>query len=63
LNNKLPRLKNEILKGLAELPKGGLVSTDKETIDKQKGILSDVVKQIAKNFFKGLSISYVSLPV
>ena len=32
-------------------------------MDKQKGILKDVLSQLTKNFIKGLGISHMSLPV
>ena len=37
--------------------------TDKEALDKQKGVLSNVAKQLAVNLLKGLSISHISLPI
>ena len=42
---------------------GGLICTDQEALDKQKGVLSHVVKQLAVNMLKGLSISHISLPI
>lgn len=42
---------------------GGLRCTDKEAMERQKGVLKDVVKEFAKNFIKGLGISHMSLPV
>lgn len=32
-------------------------------MERQKGVLKDVVKEFAKNFLKGLGISHMSLPV
>lgn len=32
-------------------------------MERQKGVLKDVVKEFAKNFIKGLGISHMSLPV
>jgi hypothetical protein len=32
-------------------------------LDKQKGVLTDVAKQLAVNLIKGLSISHISLPI
>lgn len=42
---------------------GGLRCTDTEAMNRQKGVLKDVVKEFAKNFIKGLGISHMSLPV
>lgn len=42
---------------------GSLVCTDQEALDKQKGVLANVVKQLAINLMKGLSISHISLPI
>jgi hypothetical protein len=60
---KLPTDKASILKGM-EIPEvGGLLCTDQEQLDKQKGVLSHVVKQIAMNMLKGLPMSHMSLPI
>ena len=59
----LPTNKEEILKGLEEQEYGGLVCTDKEALDKQKGILVDVLKQLTINLLKGLTIAHISLPI
>jgi hypothetical protein len=40
-----------------------MVCTDEEMLAKQKGVLSHVVKQLAVNLLKGLSISHMSLPI
>ena len=37
--------------------------TDQEALDKQKGVLANVAKQLAVNLLKGLSISHISLPI
>jgi hypothetical protein len=42
---------------------GGLVCTDQEALNKQKGVLAHVAKQLAINLLKGLSISHISLPI
>ena len=42
---------------------GCLVCTDQEALDKQKGVLSNVAKQLAIVLLKGLSISHISLPI
>jgi hypothetical protein len=31
-------------------------------LDKQNGVMSDMVKQIAVNMWKGLGISHISMP-
>jgi hypothetical protein len=51
------------LKGLELQADGGLLCTDQAVLDKQKGILSNVAKQLAVNLMKGLSISHISLPI
>jgi len=40
----LPCLKADILQGLEPAPNGGLVCTDQEALNRQKGVLSHVVK-------------------
>ena len=40
----LPTFKEDILKGLETQEFGGLVCTDKEALEKQKGVLVDVLK-------------------
>jgi hypothetical protein len=40
----LPTKKEELLKGFTEPPFGGLVCTDQEAMERQKGVLVDVVK-------------------
>ena len=42
---------------------GGIVCTNKEMLDKQRGVLSHVAKQLVVNAMKGLSISHMSLPI
>lgn len=51
------------MKGLELQADGGLLCTDQAVLDKQKGILSNVAKQLAVNLMKGLSISHISLPI
>lgn len=51
------------MKGLVEPPYGGLVCTDEEAMERQKGVLVDVVKQLAVTLLKGLTISHISLPI
>lgn len=59
----LPTSKAEILQGLEVTSKGALICTDQEALDKQKGVLGAVAKQLAINLLKGLSISHISLPI
>ena len=60
----LPSTKKDIMKGLIEPePYGGLVCTDQEAMDRQKGVLVDVVKQLAVTLLKGLTIAHISLPI
>lgn len=59
----LPTEKKEILRGLVEPPFGGLLCTDQEAMDRQKGVLVDVVKQLAVTLLKGLTIAHISLPI
>ena len=59
----MPTKKDEILRGFDFPECGGLICTDEEMLNKQKGVLSHVVKQLAVNLMKGLSISHISLPI
>lgn len=59
----LPTDTQEILSHFAQPEIGGLVYTDEEQLEKQKGILSHVIKQLAVNMMKGLSMSHTSLPI
>lgn len=63
LRQPLPTNKTELLAGLIINEEGCLVCTDQEALDKQKGVLSNVAKQLAINLLKGLSISHISLPI
>ena len=45
------------------MPQGGLLCTDQEAMERQKGVLGNVVKQLAINLLKGLTISHISLPI
>ena len=58
-----PPEKEKIFHGFDFPENGGLVCTDQEMLDKQKGVLGHVVKQLAVNLMKGLSISHISLPI
>lgn len=51
------------MRGLVEGPSGGLVCVDKEALERQKGVLADVLKQLTVNLMKGLTISHISLPI
>lgn len=51
------------MKGLKEQPYGGLVCVDKEAMERQKGVLVDVLKQLTMNIMKGLTITHISLPI
>ena len=53
----------EIMKCFANMEDGGLVFTDQAALDRQKGVLSHVVKQIAITLIKGLALSHISLPI
>ncbi len=55
--------KEEILKGFKEAPEGGLICTDEEAMERQKGVLIEVVKQLAMCMLKGLTLSHISMPV
>jgi len=59
----LPTAKLDVLRGMEETPQGGLICVDKEAMDKQKGVFGDVLKQLAVNLLKGLTITHISLPV
>ena len=63
VNEKLPIEKDEIFEKFEFCKSGGLRCTDEEAMERQKGVLKDVVKEFAKNFIKGLGISHMSLPV
>jgi len=45
------------------MKEGGLKCTDKEQLDKQKGVLMEIIKQVAKNLFKKEGLIRMSLPV
>ena len=58
-----PTNKAEILFGYEYPQNGGLICTNQEMLDRQKGVLGHVAKELIKNTFKGLSISHISLPI
>jgi len=63
LLNPLPVNKEDILRGMVEHPTGGLICTDAEMLERQRGVLMNVVKQLAVNLLKGLTIAHISLPI
>jgi hypothetical protein len=63
VNEKLPVEREDIFEKFEFCKSGGLRCTDEEAMERQKGVLKDVVKEFAKNFIKGLGISHMSLPV
>ena len=63
LLNPLPIDKDDILKGLKEMEYGGLMCTDEDAMERQKGVLMDVVKQLAVTLLKGLTLAHISLPI
>mmetsp|Transcript_13156 Transcript_13156/g.24632 ORF Transcript_13156/g.24632 Transcript_13156/m.24632 type:complete len:612 (-) Transcript_13156:2918-4753(-) len=59
-----PVMSSEILFGLTFQPRDGyLKCTDQEAIAKQKGVVSEVIKQIARSVTSGLGAVGVSLPI
>lgn len=63
LSKPKPTKKKEVLFGLECNKNGVLQCVDKEMLEKSKGVVSYVVKQIAKNIFSGLGVVAISLPV
>jgi len=64
VNKPLPTEKADVLKDYKEIADGGgIVCINKEAMDKQKGVLVEVLKQLAVNIMKGQAISQISLPV
>mmetsp|Transcript_15717 Transcript_15717/g.24137 ORF Transcript_15717/g.24137 Transcript_15717/m.24137 type:complete len:311 (+) Transcript_15717:247-1179(+) len=61
--SSLPTDVPTILHGLESPAHGGLICTDQEALNKQKGVLGHVMKQLAINLMKGLTISHISLPI
>lgn len=52
-----------MLVGFELLKDGSLKVTDQDVLDKQKGMLAEVAKQLTINLLKGLSIAHISLPI
>jgi len=63
LRKPLPTKKEDVMAALEESPFGALICTDKDAMDRQKGILVDVLRQLTMNLLRGLTISHISLPV
>ena len=63
LSEPKPTRKDKILNGLAINKDGVLQCVDKVMLEKSKGVISYVIKQIAKNIFSGLGVVAISLPV
>jgi peptide subunit release factor 1 (eRF1) len=51
------------MSGFKKMKDGVVVCTDEETIANQSGILTEVLKQLTVNLFKGLTITHISMPV
>lgn len=51
------------MKGMIEMEYGGLQCVDKEAMERQRGVLLEVLKQLTKNILKGLTITHISLPI
>mmetsp|Transcript_3905 Transcript_3905/g.4289 ORF Transcript_3905/g.4289 Transcript_3905/m.4289 type:complete len:461 (-) Transcript_3905:453-1835(-) len=63
IDTNRPVSKDGIFKGLVVMKDGGLQCVDKEALDKQKGVLGEVLQQILNNIREGKGIVAVSLPV
>lgn len=59
----LPTDCGDILQNFTIPENGGLICTNEEALEKQKGVLGHVAKQVVVNALKGLSISHISLPI
>ena len=58
-----PKTKEEVFNGLSLTKDGGIKCVDRHLLDKQKGVVKDVLAQAAKNVFSGKSVVGISLPV
>jgi hypothetical protein len=58
-----PTLSSVILYGLTLQNSGSLKCTDQDALDKQKGVVGEVLKQITKSITSGLGAVGVSLPI
>ncbi len=68
LPHELPNKLNDpnidgFLKGFTIVDNEGIRCDDKEVVEKQSGIIADVVKQLTTNMVKGLGITSLSLPI
>lgn len=63
LKKSKPISSKEILTGMENHSKGGLICVDQEAISKQKGVIGEVFKQVVSNISKGLGAVSISLPV
>jgi hypothetical protein len=55
--------KEDIMSGFKMMKDGQLVCTDQEAMDKQSGILMEVLRQLTINLMQGLTITHISMPV
>ena len=60
---RLPTEYDQIMRQFEIREDGGFIFTDQAVLNRQKGVLSHVVKEVALTILKGLSISHVSLPI
>jgi Oxysterol-binding protein. len=58
-----PKDKAQALKGLEITSNGELKLTDEEILKKQRGVILDVIKKLAKNVLEGKGVVGLSLPV
>jgi hypothetical protein len=63
LSKQKPTKKEDIFKGLEFNNDGFLQCTDKEMLERSKGLVSYVVKEVAKCFLTGRGVVGISLPV
>lgn len=62
-NKLLNPVTDGFLKGFTILDNKGIRCDDEEVVENQSGIISDVVKQLSKNIFKGAGTMTLSLPI
>jgi hypothetical protein len=63
LTQEKSRDKSSILKGLEVTSSGELKLVDEEALKKQRGVVMDVIKKLAKNILDGRGVIGISLPV
>lgn len=56
-------LTKDIMEGIVMPEKGGLECIDKNVLDRQKGLMTEVIVQVVKCVLTGQPISGISLPV